>query len=177
MAMTRFPRRERFDDALLMFGGGRIRSSSRDRGSGRASLITTAPGCSRPSSAWPSRPRVSGVNGVWIDRVSVRRSSSSRLAALPYPPLNPRKDSSVEEQGFEPSVPPQGKQDYSRLPRSSVQDRPFGKSDRLLLQKEPGSASRRHSKEAARVRGDRPPWTDQRSAISIGNSGVARRLA
>ena len=27
------------------------------------------------------------------------------------------------------------------------------------------------------VRGDRPPWTDQRSAISIGNSGVARRLA
>jgi hypothetical protein len=86
-------------------------------------------------------------------------------------------DSLLEGAGFEPSVPPEGKQDYSRLPRSSVQDRPFGKSDRLLLQKEPGSATRRHSKEAARVRGDRPPWTDQRSAISVGDSGVTRRLA
>ena len=79
--------------------------------------------------------------------------------------------------GIRTLAPPVRKTGLFETARSSVQDRPFGKSDRLLLQKEPGSASRRHSKEAARVSGDRPPWTDQRSAISIGNSGVARRLA
>src|SRR6267378_554348 len=57
---------------------------------------------------------------------------------LPYPPLNPRKESSVEEDGFEPSVPPEKGPTSSRC--STVPALPFREGPMVRIRLPPAAS-------------------------------------